>query len=60
MASTVGKRLSIDIRVRPAAIGSIVTRPSFRGKSSLGVPSSLAKPSTKTSRRGGSTSMTSQ
>ena len=26
MASVLGKRLSIDIRVRPASIGSIVTR----------------------------------
>ena len=26
MASTLGKRLSMDIRVRPAPIGSIVTR----------------------------------
>ena len=46
MASVLGKRLSIDIRVRPASIGSIVTRPSLRGKSSFGVPSSLANPST--------------
>ena len=31
MASVLGKWLSIDIRVRPASIGSIVTRPSLRG-----------------------------
>ena len=43
-----------------ASIGSIVTRPSFRGKSSFGVPSSCAKPSTNTSRRGGSASTMSQ
>jgi hypothetical protein len=36
----------MDIRVRPAAIGSIVTRPSLRGNSSFGVPSLLANPST--------------
>ena len=36
MASVLGKWLSIDIRVRPASIGSIVTRPSLRGKSSFG------------------------
>ena len=46
IASVLGKRLSIDIRVRPASIGSIVTRPSLRGKSSFGVPSSFANPST--------------
>ena len=60
IASALGKWLSIDIRVRPASIGSIVTRPSLRGKSSFGVPSSWANPSTKTSRRGGSASTMSQ
>ena len=44
IASVLGKWLSIDIRVRPASIGSIVTRPSLRGKSSFGVPSSLREP----------------
>ena len=60
IASVLGKWLSIDIRVRPPPTGSIVTRPSLRGKSSFGVPSSCAKPSMNTSRRGGSASTTFQ
>ena len=60
IASALGKWLSIDIRVRPAPIGSIVTRAVVLGKSVFGEPSAFAKPSRNASRRGGSTSRTSQ
>jgi hypothetical protein len=55
-----GKRLSIDIRVRPPPSSSMVTRAVVSGNSVFGVPSSLAKPSWNTSDRGGSTSTMSQ
>ena len=60
IASTVGNSLSIDIRVFPPPISSMVTRTVVIGSSLFGVPSSLAKPSRKTSRCGGWTSSTSQ
>ena len=60
IASVLGKRLSIDIRVRPLSISSIVTRAVVLGRSVFGEPSSLAKPSRNTSDRGGSTSRMSQ
>ena len=60
MVSVLGKVLRIDIRVRPGAISSIITRISPSGISVFGEPSSLAKPSRTEREFGGSTSWTSQ
>ena len=60
MASVLGNWLAIDIRVRPSPIAWIVTSAWLPASVSFGEPSSLAKPSRKESRLGGSTSTTSQ
>ena len=48
MASAFGKRLSIDMRVRPTATSSIVTRVVANCMSVFGVPSAFACVSPKT------------
>ena len=60
MASVLGKMDTIDIRVRPGPISSIVTSISLVGISVFGEPSSLANPSRNVRECGGSTSWTSQ
>ena len=60
IASTVGNSLSIDIRVLPPPMSWIVTCIGRHRELVFGVPSSLAKPSRKTSRCGGWTSSTFQ
>ena len=55
IASRLGKRLDMVIRVLPPPMASMVTVASVTGSSGLGVPSWSAKPSRKARLFGGST-----